>query len=59
MFHNLPESIQQQIIVYLEADNFCAARDLRDAFVKKQKDQMHLIVASQKMAEMSVRDERM
>lgn len=36
MFQNLPEMIQQQILSLLEANNFKAARDLRDAFVESQ-----------------------
>jgi len=36
MFNNLPKFIQQQIIVYLEADNFKAAKELRDYWLSQK-----------------------
>lgn len=33
MFANLPEPIQQQILSYLEVDNFPAAKELRDMWL--------------------------
>ncbi len=30
MFSNLPEPLKRQILSYLEADNFLAAKELRD-----------------------------
>ena len=32
MFNILPEDIQNQILYYLETDNFKAAKKIRDAF---------------------------
>jgi hypothetical protein len=34
MFINLPEPIQQQILLYLETDNFPAAKALHDRFAQ-------------------------
>ncbi|MFT3741975.1 MAG: hypothetical protein QM752_04780 [Gammaproteobacteria bacterium] len=34
--NELPQSIQQQILFYLEANNFRAAKELRDGFVSSQ-----------------------
>jgi hypothetical protein len=42
MFNNLPEAIQQQILALLEANNFPAARDLRDAFIQRQAEEPSL-----------------
>ncbi|MDF3055020.1 MAG: hypothetical protein K0Q74_927 [Gammaproteobacteria bacterium] len=33
MFQELPKYIQQQILSYLESDNFVAAKKLRDSYL--------------------------
>lgn len=50
MFNDLPEHIQQQVLSYLEADNFPAARDLREAFEKRISDYPNVIPSSAKDA---------
>lgn len=36
MFKELPKQIQQQILYYLQTNNFIAAKRLRDAFFNTQ-----------------------
>lgn len=44
MIHNLPKAIQQQIHIYLETDNFRAAKELYDRFVKHSSPDNHTTV---------------
>ncbi len=39
--NNIPETIQQQIICYLEAANFKAAKELRDHFLSSASQLAH------------------
>lgn len=41
MLSNLPDSVQEQIRSYLETDNFRAAKELHDQYIRK--NQQHLI----------------
>ena len=36
MFHELPQFIQQQILYFLESNNFIAAKKLRDEYIMTQ-----------------------
>lgn len=40
MFSNLPDSLKQQILTYLEAADFKAAKELRDSYLLYSNDQL-------------------